>query len=53
MTVHAEIKATGYLSSLGYGPMQPYFQQMLMEYFSEHLMGDNYHKSSEMKNKGG
>ena len=37
----------------GYGPMQPYFQQMLMEYFSEHLMGDNYRHSSEMKNKGG
>ena len=36
----------------GYGPMQPYFQQMLMEYFSEHLMGDNYRHSSEMKNKG-
>lgn len=37
----------------GYGPMQPYFQQMLMEYFSEHLMGDNYRKSAEMKSKGG
>jgi dipeptidyl aminopeptidase/acylaminoacyl peptidase len=37
----------------GYGPMQGYFQQMLMEYFSEHLMGDNYRKSAEMKNKGG
>ena len=36
----------------GYGPMQPYFQQMLMEYFAEHLMGDNYRKSAEVKNKG-
>jgi dipeptidyl aminopeptidase/acylaminoacyl peptidase len=36
----------------GYGPMQPYFQQMLMEYFCEHLMGDNYRKSAEMKSKG-
>ena len=36
----------------GYGPLQPYFQQMLMEYFAEHLMGDNYRKSAEMKNKG-
>jgi dipeptidyl-peptidase-4 len=36
----------------GYGPLQPYFQQMLMEYFAEHLMGDYYRKSAEMKNKG-
>ena len=37
----------------GYGPMQPYFTQMLMEYFAEQLIGDNYRKSAEMKNKGG
>jgi hypothetical protein len=36
----------------GFGPYQPYFQQMLMEYFSEHLLGDKYRSSSEMKKKG-
>ncbi len=36
----------------GFGEMQPYFTQMLMEYFSEHLMGDNYRRSSEIKEKG-
>lgn len=36
----------------GYGTMQPYFQQVLMEYFAEHLMGDSYRRSAEMKNKG-
>ncbi|MEI7986848.1 MAG: prolyl oligopeptidase family serine peptidase, partial [Armatimonadota bacterium] len=36
----------------GYGTMQPYFQQMSMEYFAEFLMGDNTRRSAEMKNKG-
>jgi dipeptidyl aminopeptidase/acylaminoacyl peptidase len=36
----------------GYGPMQSYFTQMLMEYFAEHLIGDNYRHSAEMTNKG-
>lgn len=35
----------------GYGTMQAYFQQRLMEYFSEHLLGDRY-TNAEMKNKG-
>ncbi|MEP7347006.1 MAG: DPP IV N-terminal domain-containing protein, partial [Gemmatimonadaceae bacterium] len=25
----------------GYGDMQPYFNRLMMEYFAEHLMGDN------------
>lgn len=37
----------------GFGPMQPYFDQMTMEYFAEHLLGDYYRGSSEMTNKGG
>lgn len=37
----------------GFGPYQPYFQQMLMEYFSEHLLGDQYRKSADMKKKSG
>ncbi|MDI9636888.1 DPP IV N-terminal domain-containing protein [Kamptonema cortianum] len=36
----------------GFGDMQPYFEQMLMEYFAEHLLGDYYRRSSEMKDKG-
>lgn len=32
----------------GYGPMQPYFTQLMMEYFSEHLLGDYYKTSSDM-----
>ena len=36
----------------GYGPMQPYFTQMLMEYFAEHLIGDNYRHSADMTAKG-
>ena len=32
----------------GYGPMQPYFTQLMMEYFSEHLLGDNYKNSADM-----
>jgi dipeptidyl aminopeptidase/acylaminoacyl peptidase len=37
----------------GFGPMQPYFQQMLMEYFAEHLLGDRYRGSSEISDKRG
>jgi dipeptidyl-peptidase 4 len=37
----------------GFGTMQPYFTQMLMEYFAEFLMGDGYRKSADMKQKGG
>lgn len=37
----------------GYGTMQPYFTQMLMEYFAEHLLGDNYRPSSDMNDKSG
>jgi dipeptidyl aminopeptidase/acylaminoacyl peptidase len=33
----------------GFGDMQQYFQQMLMEYFAEHLLGDNYRDSADMK----
>ena len=33
----------------GFGPMQPYFTRMLMEYFAEHLLGDNYRGSAEIK----
>ncbi|MBI1331295.1 MAG: prolyl oligopeptidase family serine peptidase [Armatimonadetes bacterium] len=36
----------------GYGPMQSYFQDRLMEYFAQHLLGDDYAKSAEMKDKG-
>lgn len=32
----------------GYGDMQPYFTQMLMEYFSEHLLGDYYKNDANM-----
>lgn len=36
----------------GFADMQPYFQQMLMEYFAEHLLGDYYRGSADMKDKG-
>lgn len=36
----------------GFGPMQGYFQQMLMEYFAEHLLGDYYRGSADMNDKG-
>ena len=36
----------------GFGPMQGYFQNMLMEYFCEHLMGDYYRGSADMNDKG-
>ncbi len=33
----------------GFGPMQPYFNRMLMEYFAEHLMGDYYRHTAEIQ----
>ncbi len=33
----------------GFGPMQPYFNRMLMEYFAEHLMGDYYRHTAEIR----
>jgi dipeptidyl-peptidase 4 len=33
----------------GYGDYQPYFNRMLMEYFAEHLLGDNLRASAEIK----
>ncbi len=33
----------------GYGDMQPYFNRMLMEYFAEHLIGDYYRGTAEIK----
>jgi len=36
----------------GYGDLQPYFTEMLYEYFCEHLMGDNYRATGDMKDKG-
>ncbi|HET9426103.1 MAG TPA: DPP IV N-terminal domain-containing protein [Gemmatimonadaceae bacterium] len=35
----------------GFGPMQNYFNERLMEYFAEHLLGDYYRGSAEMKSK--
>jgi dipeptidyl-peptidase-4 len=32
----------------GFGPMQPYFNRMLMEYFAEHLLGDYNRASADM-----
>lgn len=32
----------------GYGDMQPYFTQMLMEYFCEHLLGDYYRGGADI-----
>lgn len=37
----------------GFGPMQGYFTQMLMEYFAEHLMGDYYRGTPDMNDKTG
>ncbi len=37
----------------GFGDMQEYFTQMLMEYFAEHLLGDYYRGTAEMKDKSG
>jgi len=36
----------------GYGDLQPYFTEMLYEYFCEHLIGDDYRSSADMKDKG-
>ena len=36
----------------GYGDLQPYFTELLSEYFCEHLMGDNYTGSADLKDKG-
>lgn len=33
----------------GYGPMQPYFTRMLMEYFAEHLLGDSQRSTAEIR----
>lgn len=33
----------------GYGDFQPYFNRMMMEYFAENLLGDNYRTSAEIK----
>ena len=35
----------------GYGPMQNYFNDRLMEYFAEHLLGDYYRATADMNNK--
>lgn len=37
----------------GFGPYSGYFQQMSWEYFAQHLLGDDYSRSAEMKDKGG
>lgn len=36
----------------GFGPMQGYFQNMMFEYFCEHLLGDRYRGSADMNGKG-
>ncbi len=33
----------------GFSDMQPYFTQMMMEYFAEHLLGDYYRAGPDMK----
>ena len=33
----------------GFADMQPYFNRMLMEYFTEHLMGDYYRGAAEIR----
>jgi hypothetical protein len=35
----------------GYGPMQNYFNERLLEYFAEHLLGDYYRGTADMKDK--
>jgi dipeptidyl-peptidase-4 len=35
----------------GYGPMQNYFNERLLEYFCEHLLGDYYRSTADMNNK--
>ncbi|HRK21830.1 MAG TPA: prolyl oligopeptidase family serine peptidase, partial [Fimbriimonadaceae bacterium] len=36
----------------GFGDMQNYFTQMMYEYFAEHLLGDYYRGTADMKSKG-
>ncbi len=36
----------------GFADMQGYFEQMTMEYFAEHLLGDYYRGSGDMSSKG-
>jgi dipeptidyl aminopeptidase/acylaminoacyl peptidase len=33
----------------GFGDMQPYFTQMMAEYFAEHLLGDYYRADAVIK----
>jgi dipeptidyl-peptidase-4 len=33
----------------GFADYQPYFTRMLMEYFAEHLLGDNYRRTAEIR----
>ncbi|HSJ24159.1 MAG TPA: DPP IV N-terminal domain-containing protein [Longimicrobiales bacterium] len=33
----------------GYGPMQDYYNRMMMEYFAEHLIGDYYRTGAEIR----
>ena len=33
----------------GFGDMQPYFTQLMMEYFAEHLLGDYYRANATMR----
>lgn len=33
----------------GFADYQPYFNRMLMEYFAEHLLGDNYRRTAEIR----
>ncbi len=37
----------------GYGDMQPYFTNLMFEYFAEHLLGDYYRKTADLKSRGG
>jgi dipeptidyl aminopeptidase/acylaminoacyl peptidase len=34
-----------------FGPMQPYFNRMMMEYFSEHLLGDYQRNSADQNSR--
>lgn len=36
----------------GYGDLQPYFTEILSEYFCEHLLGDYYRTNADLKDKG-
>ena len=35
----------------GFGDVQPYFTQLMWEYFAEHLLGDYYRTDAELKGK--